>query len=185
MDDIRVAFAGASGTGKTTLAKWISQTYKIPMNPIGSRTVAKAMGFENPYDVDKAGRRAEFQRSLIAQKRGWEDAHDSFVVDRTTLDNLVYTMLHDVSTIDRELLDDIVEGLQRYTHIVFCPMAVFVHTGKDPSRVDSTVYHELYDATLRSLLQKYTPDTVRLETMLVSGIARRRNSVRQLLGSEQ
>jgi hypothetical protein len=51
---VKIAFCGASGTGKTTLAEWVSETYNLPMNPVGSRSVARLMGFDNPYDVDRA-----------------------------------------------------------------------------------------------------------------------------------
>jgi hypothetical protein len=115
------------------------------------------MGFDNPYDVDKAGKRAEFQHRLVAEKREWENAHDSFVVDRTTLDNLVYTMFHDIGAIDRTLLDSIIAGLGRYTHVVVCPVDVFCNLGGDPNRVADRTYHELYDVTLRALLLKYPP----------------------------
>ena len=178
---IRLALAGASGTGKTTVARWVSSTYKIPMNPIGSRSVAKSMGFQNPYDVDKAGRRAEFQRKLVTEKCGWEAAHEDFVVDRTTLDNLAYTMLHDVYSVDRSLLNDIVQGLGRYTHIVICPVDVFINLGEDPNRVKSEVYHELYDTTIQALIRKYTPAPVHLMTLQEVGISNRRARMRKLL----
>lgn len=58
---MRVAFAGASGTGKSTLAQWLSLELGLPMNPIGARSVAKDMGFvdpvsgeSRPYLVDRA-----------------------------------------------------------------------------------------------------------------------------------
>lgn len=162
---IRLAFAGASGTGKTTLAQWASETFDLPFNPVGSRSVAKSMGFDNPYDVDKAGKREEFQRKLVAEKRAWEDAHDSFVVDRTTLDNLVYTMMHDVHAIDRSLFESVIEGLGRYTHIVFCPMVIFFDLGGDPNRVADHTYHELYDEVVRALLRRYMPYHVHLATL--------------------
>lgn len=50
----KIAFCGAAGTGKTTLAKWVSEEFGLPINPVGSRSVATAMGFDSPYDVDKA-----------------------------------------------------------------------------------------------------------------------------------
>jgi hypothetical protein len=51
---MRVAFCGASGSGKTTLAQYISDTYAVPLNPVGSRSTATRLGFKSPYDVDKA-----------------------------------------------------------------------------------------------------------------------------------
>lgn len=158
---IRLAFAGASGTGKTTLARWVEKEFGFPFNPVGSRSVAKSMGFDNPYDVDAAGKRGEFQRELVLQKRAWEDEHENFVVDRTTLDNLAYTIFHDVYSIDADLLGAIAEGMKRYTHIVFCPVHVFCNLGEDPNRVGGgkyeadMSYHELFDLTIKALLDKY------------------------------
>ena len=54
---MRVAFCGASGTGKTTLARFLANRMGWPMTDMGSRTVAKELGFDSPYDVDKASLR--------------------------------------------------------------------------------------------------------------------------------
>src|SRR5450631_4116837 len=91
---MRTAFAGSSGTGKSVLTTFIHEKYGYPINPVGSRSVAQAMGFASPYDVDKAGKRAEFQRRLFVEKCNWEDAHESFVTDRTHIDNLIYSSMH-------------------------------------------------------------------------------------------
>ena len=66
---VRIAMAGASGTGKTTLMNFLAKEYGLPVNPVGSRSVSAAMGFASPYDVDKAGKRSEFQRRLVTEKR--------------------------------------------------------------------------------------------------------------------
>lgn len=52
----RIAFCGASGSGKTTLATWLAEELGLPLNPVGSRSVARSLGFNNPYDVDRASR---------------------------------------------------------------------------------------------------------------------------------
>ena len=51
---MKVAFCGASGTGKTTLARYVSELLSIPVTPVGSRSVALELGFTSPYDVDRA-----------------------------------------------------------------------------------------------------------------------------------
>jgi hypothetical protein len=150
--EIRLGFTGASGTGKTTLAKWFAAKYNLPLNPVGSRSIALAMGFASPYDVDKAGQRGPFQHRLVEAKRAWEETHESFVTDRTTMDNLSYTLLHGVHCIDHTLLRKVREGLARYTHIVYCPFDTFCNTGDDPHRVADPTYQELYDIVLRALL---------------------------------
>lgn len=152
---LRISFTGASGTGKTTLAEFVSVEFGIPLNPVGSRSVAKAMGFDSPYDVDKAGKRAKFQRRLVEEKVSWEAAHDSFVTDRSTLDNLLYTALHDVHSIDEAVLETVKKGLSRYTHLIYCPVQSFIHVGDDAARVKDGVYHEIYDAALSGLIETY------------------------------
>lgn len=157
----RIAFCGSSGTGKTTLTTFLAEKFQLPVNPVGSRSVSKAMGFESPYDVDKAGKRAEFQHRLVVEKRAWEDSHESFVVDRTTLDNLAYTMLHDVHCVDESLLAAVVEGVKRYTHIIYCPVTAFCHPGGDTARVQDLTYHKLYDVLLEGLVSRYIGSRVR------------------------
>lgn len=157
---MRVAFAGASGTGKTTLAKYVAERFGIPLNPIGSRLVAQGMGFANPYAVDEAGRRVEFQRALLARKRGWEMMNGKFVTDRTVVDNLAYTGLHAVDAVDELLLSEVRRGMARYTHIFVCPMSSFFDLGGDPARVQDVAYHRMYEGFLLGLMGLYqSPDT--------------------------
>lgn len=180
----RIAFCGASGTGKTTLSQYVAAALDLDFNPVGSRSVSKAMGFDSPYDVDKAGRRAEFQHRLVTEKRAWENARGYFVTDRTTLDNLAYTMLHDVHAVDKALLNQVVDGLDRYTHIIYCPSAVFCNPDGDPSRIADMTYHHLYDAALYGLIRKYMPKGPRFTTMTTADAESRRARVRSFLGMD-
>jgi len=161
---MRIAIYGSAGTGKTTLANMISESCRIPMNPVGSRSVAAAMGFASPYDVDAAGRRAEFQRRLVTEKVAWEAEHDDFVTDRTTLDNIAYTVMHDVHAIDQELLDAAIDGFCRYEYVIFCPMSAFWSIGDDPVRVVSRVYHRIYEAVVDGLVADAVQVRIERET---------------------
>lgn len=150
---MRIALYGASGTGKTTLARAMADLLGVELNPVGSRQVALAMGFDSPYDVDAAGRRAEFQRRLLVEKVAWERVESSFVTDRTTCDNLAYTAMHDVSALDDEMLRLTREGMARYDLVVFCPIQAFQNLGDDPARVSEGAYHRVYEALVSGLVR--------------------------------
>lgn len=178
---MRVGFAGASGTGKTTLAEYIAQKHGLEMNPVGSRSVAKEMGFESPYDVDKAGKRGEFQRHLIDSKRAWELTREAFVTDRTTFDNLTYLILHDVHAVDAGLIAKAFDGLMRYTHIIYCPVKVFFALGDDPVRIKSQDYHSIFDTLLVALLERYYDRPSTFLNLDVSSLEARKTAIDKFL----
>jgi AAA domain len=182
---IRLAMSGASGTGKTTLASYAADLLGLPQNPVGSRSVSEAMGFASPYDVDRAGRRAEFQRRLLAEKIAWERDHDAFVTDRTTLDVLAYFALHDVASIDSAVVNRAVAGAQRYTHVAYCPVRVFQETGDDPVRVDNSAYHHVYGVLLEGLIDRHirAPSSSTAWTrMLDHSLVERKRRIRFFVG---
>ena len=183
MKPIRLAMTGASGTGKTTLATYAADLLGLPINPVGARSVASTMGFANPYDVDRAGKRAEFQNRLLAEKLAWERDHDAFVTDRTTLDNVVYFALHSVRSIDSAFVDQASVGLQRYTHVVYCPARVFLDTDGDPARFSEKSYHLLYDTFLEGLLRRSaTPWNQSFVQMIARPLDARKRLLRHCLG---
>ena len=151
---MRIAFTGASATGKSTLATALAQHFHIPLNPVGARSVAHAMGFETPYDVDKAGQREEFQRRLLLAKMNWEHATERFVTDRTTFDNLTYTCLHDIKAVSEAMLSSAEIAMKRYTHVFFCPISAVFNPGGDPARVQDRTYHVVYETLLKGFMQR-------------------------------
>jgi predicted ATPase len=168
---VKIAFSGASGTGKTTLARWISEEYGIPLNPVGARSIAAEMGFATPYGADAAGRRGEFQRRLLVRKLEWEADHDSFVTDRTPLDNIAYTALHSVDSVDEMMLSEAIAGTHWYTLIVMCPLSGFWCTDEDVARMMGRTYHELFEALTFGLIRQHVSDLGRhvLNCTTVSG----------------
>jgi hypothetical protein len=178
---VRIAIAGASGTGKTYLAKFISDRYNLPICPVGSRSVAKAMGFESPYDVDKIpGKRLEFQLALFEQKREWEASNPRFVTDRTHFDNLAYCAMHDCADkLPNWAMDAYVDATKSYTRIFYLPVTSYQKLGDDPMRVDNPTYHLMFDMLLHMMLLDYVPQT----TTILSDFKGRMSKVGQILGT--
>lgn len=175
MTDLRIALSGASGTGKTTLFRRLSKKLSLPICPVGSRTVSFEMGFRNPYDVDAAGKRREFQRRLFESKRKWESMTDAFVADRSYFDNLAYGSLHDIEGTSSLVLKEYEVAISRYTHIFYLPLCVFQNLGDDSARKTERAYHEIFDILLQGLYSRssaasciplYCPPEERFDTIM-------------------
>ena len=159
---IRIAFTGASGTGKTVLAKKLAEILGLPFNPVGARSVAQDMGFDTPYQIDQSGRRKEFQQRLIATKVEWETKNEAFVTDRSTLDNLAYDTLHSPLASDAAGIAQAVAHAKTYSQVFFCPMAAFINVTSDPARIANLAYQDMYEALLWGLHTKYEIRQIRI-----------------------
>ncbi len=180
----RIGFAGCSGTGKTWLAERIARELDLPLCPVGSRQVSAQMGYASPYDVDAVpGARRAFQVELQRAKTEWERQHESFVSDRTPVDNLVYTALHDVQAIGADMMQLTRRHFHTYTHVVVCWRSGFQRLGVDPARVLEPIYHAIYEACLMGLLAELLgPHTVVLPLRL-SDPDERMAAVRAFMGA--
>jgi nicotinamide riboside kinase len=171
----RIAFAGASGTGKTTLARYVAAQLGLPLAPSAARAAAAEMGLGSPYDADRLDlevkdlphlqgqattRRTELQRLIVRKRIEWQHDHaiDGFVSDRTSFDDLAYTLIHCGEPLYAELLTPVFNQDQvlqpTYTTIVFCPMASFFSLGTDPARNPDLGYHREFERLLLELLDK-------------------------------
>jgi predicted ATPase len=161
----RVAFCGASGTGKTTLAKRLAEHFGVPLSPSMARRAAADMGLASPYEADAQPpslmnrKRLELQRRITHSRIAWQDENQlGFVSDRTSYDDLAYSLMHGVSGRDyQELADAVILQHNRlrptYDKIVLCPIASFWRHGGDPARVEDIAYHKQFETLLLELLR--------------------------------
>lgn len=182
---MKIAFMGAAGTGKSTLAKFVSASMDIPFVDVGSRSVANDMGFARPYDVDAAGKRDEFQIRLLAKKMEQENGMSSLVTDRTTVDHLAYWHVH--SYVNLKMLS-IVPGdmgdyrsaaiahMNRYDVVFWCPFEVFNDMADDPVREKDSYYHLMTEAIMVGLCVAGKVST-RIIRVVKSDLEERKNLV--------
>jgi hypothetical protein len=91
---VRVYFAGADGTGKTTLVDYVSETYGLPMLNETARAVLAESRKSFPAIRATGASSSAYQRKVFERQLA-EESHLSppYVSDRT-LDNLAYAAEH-------------------------------------------------------------------------------------------
>jgi len=118
---MKIYICGSHSTGKTTLAKYISQTYNIPMLPETARLILA----EKELEIDSLRKDLDvvnsYQRSVLYRQIEQTKKFDNFVSDRA-FDCLAYTAQH--STILSELIAsqdviDFIEFMKSCDSIIF------------------------------------------------------------------
>jgi dephospho-CoA kinase len=90
---MRVYISGAQSCGKSTLARYISEYYNLPMVHEIARVILSEKEFS--FDTLRAniGLVNDYQTEVFYRQLEAEEEHDSFVSDRT-FDNLAYAGQH-------------------------------------------------------------------------------------------
>jgi predicted ATPase len=91
---MRVYFTGGHGTGKTTLARYVSAQYQLPMITESARMVLS----EQELQIDSLrcdlATSNKYQREVFDRQLSEEGQFSSFVSDRSLLDILAYSAQH-------------------------------------------------------------------------------------------
>ena len=154
----KILLTGASGTGKTTLAKRLCAKYGIPrMVFFGEEgeelsaaryTALQLIGKPLPYEVPD---REVFQRKLVQVMGDWIDAHadTGYVSDRADADQWAYSCLHgpDVLRDNPEYFSEAIGRKGQY--VVLCPMSTFFKLGDDPARKSAIAYHRATEGLIK------------------------------------
>jgi nicotinamide riboside kinase len=134
-DSLRIAFIGAHGTGKTTLAKILAEKLDIPLISEGVREKKKQYDktglnineFFNPKGSQLIF--SNFQHELLIERIYDENEKVHFVSDRSTIDNFAYYATSKYSEPISEKTFKAYEYLclqqaKKYTHIFLISIAI-------------------------------------------------------------
>ncbi len=101
---MRIYFVGSHATGKTTLCRWVSQQYGLPMITEVARAVLAEL--EANFDQMRTDMNlvAEYQRRVFQRQVAVEKLHDGTFVSDRAFDNLAYAAEH--TTILADLMGD-------------------------------------------------------------------------------
>lgn len=160
---MRIAITGAHGTGKTTLARALSEKLGLPLIAEQARLVAEEMGVKTCEELLQNSKLArQFQeRVLEEQIRAQLARPEGFVSDRCTLDCIAYWNLYlgDGSDAGRYFFRARLHAFRRLDLIVYVPPLVL--SGGDGFRLDT--HHAEVDACIQrevGLLQECTGEKV-------------------------
>ena len=130
---MKVYFVGSHSTGKTTLARHVSQTYSLPLITEVARMVLSESEYQLDslrYDLDLVDK---YQKEVFFRQLTEETKHQDYVSDRS-FDNLAYAAQH--SRILPELLSS--PELESYLQSLMAPdsFIFFVRPGKATLKAD-------------------------------------------------
>ncbi len=130
-DSLRIAFIGAHGTGKTTLAKVVSEKLNLPLIAEGVRekmVYYKNEGYDK-YDLDHYGGVFQlFQDELLIERLFEENEKVHFISDRSTIDNFAYYATNQICKPLSEKTFKAYEYLclsqsKKYSHLFLVPVS--------------------------------------------------------------
>lgn len=116
MERKRIFITGASGTGKTTLARWISNRYSKPFISSSAKKVWPKFGIADHRDaIVKSYNSEEFcwgyQSRIFVDRQNSISLHENFVTDRSPFDNFAYMMTQGGELMSNELTQKMAEAL--------------------------------------------------------------------------
>lgn len=89
---MKIGFCGAQGTGKTTLARIVSEKFHLPMIEEQARVAARELGISTLEVLPSPSVLLKYQQLILDKQINAEG--DDFVSDRTVIDNLAYWHLY-------------------------------------------------------------------------------------------
>ena len=111
---MKIGFTGASGTGKTTLARALSDKYNLKLITDIARTSPGAR-----FNMLTSNSQKSNQFIILNTLQFWAE-QENIVSDRTVLDAYLYTK--DLTSIEYNFAQSILEkNLKLYNLIIYCP----------------------------------------------------------------
>ena len=161
---MKIFISGVSGVGKTTMAKQISKDYKIPFIEGSSKVLWDKYNIKSHIELIKKTYLEpqfglDFQNELLDYRRNLIEKNDSFVSDRSPLDNLTYFLLQVSDKLDsNETLQYIEKCSQSYPNKYIQVYLGFNYSmGKeffenDGFRINNVYYQFMVDAIFRQII---------------------------------
>lgn len=176
----KIFITGTSGVGKTTLAKYISQRYRIPYVNGSSTVIWEKYGIKNHTELLEMGikdpvKGLQFQLELLDVRKEALMDLDSFVTDRSVIDNLVYFLFQNSPFLSKNYTEHYLEKCREcfdisngsiikqrpfedmkliYLSRDFLPFDKMPLIEDDDKRITNEYYQDMMDEIFKHVLNK-------------------------------
>ena len=166
---MRIAFTGASGTGKTSVARCFVQSdanRSLGYSVVGvdSRLLLSSLGLASVHDMPSSVYRV-FQTMYLSQKLLVEEAAYRYLTERSFADCLAYWRVHCAETAapsENELIESICKAnISRYDMHFFFPTDTILLV-EDGFRNTREEYHREFERVLMDILDDCNIEAVRM-----------------------
>jgi nicotinamide riboside kinase len=160
---MKIAFTGAGGTGKTTLATYVAEKWGIPYVGSVAREVMKDMGVESETAQNEMSEAAlfELQHAIYLRRKAKLEEYPHFVTDRLALDNYVYGLRRCGRALTEDARKEWYEGVEAdlysFDLVFYTPTGLFASVD-DGIRQTDVAHNTLVDSAIYGLLCKLAFD---------------------------
>lgn len=172
---MKIAIMGASGTGKTTLAKLISEKYNIPYLEKKSPKIFDEI-IENKKEplVDKKNNALYMLSNCICRLNS-QLSNESYVADRSVLDSYMYISLDFDFSFKQDILDFLIYSIQNnpYDLIIFIPKEFELSIEETKPRLDLNHRNKENDIA-NKIFNKFKDKNISKKCIQVSGTVEER-----------
>lgn len=199
---MKVALAGPSGTGKTTLTKFIEDTTELKftsnsaLDLFTEEDMAKlfSMGYRGTghkevIELSMANYKfgGEFQRRLLLRRGEFIEQNDNFIIDRSPIDNLSYFMYQNGFLATEEFITEFSNTVVDYIKVL--DIVIFIPTyntsiENNGSRISNLYFQQMVSQIFRFCIHRFKLDQyVRIETINFWDLNKRKSFVTEVINS--
>lgn len=159
----RVFITGASGTGKTTLSRWIEREFGLPFVSTSAKQVWPKFGFSNHMQAHRhscydprVGN--QYQHEVFKQRLMALEGRKSFVSDRSPFDNYAYYLMQ-IGYQNGEFANDVFRVMCE-DHLYIADALIFlrypenIQLENDGFRIVNPDYQMMVDSTINLTIKK-------------------------------
>ena len=149
MRNLKIAMAGPSGTGKTTLAEWIANEFKLPFITSSTKPLWEKHNIQSHKELitrtmlnPQWG--LDFQYEVLEFRQNIINNYESFVTDRSPIDNLVYFLMQNTPYLGEEATEAYIslcaEALSKMDGLIQIPFGDHIPLENDGKRINNRFY---------------------------------------------